>query len=140
MKIRIVNSRNEIENLNPKEKMIHMRFRPTNIDLLNLMQRCPGLRVVQMSPTYYKALSKAIRAFMNMKGIELLAGNVWGLRKDPDRYFTVDDKIEREILALAKKGIPEEDIANEIKEEVDLSPDLIRYMITNKGTADRTKT
>jgi hypothetical protein len=140
MKIRIVSSRNEIENLNPDEMMIHLRFRPRNMDLLNLMQRCPRLRAVQISFAHHKALSNTMQAFMNMNCIELLAGKAQGHRKNLEDYLIVDDTTEKKILALAKEGIPEEEIANEIKEVVNLSPDLIRYIIKSKRTACRTRT
>jgi hypothetical protein len=103
MKIRIVGSKGEIENLNPNEEMIHLRFRPSNVDLLNLTKRCPGLRAVQMPSTYCKTLSNAITDFMNMKGIELIAGDPLGHKKCLDEYLFVDDATEKEILAPAKK-------------------------------------
>ena len=103
MKIRIISSRDEIENLNPDEEMVHLRFRPSNVDLICLTQRCPELRAVRMSLTHHKTLSNAIRAFVDMRGIELLAGNVRGYRKDQIGYLTVDDTTEKKILALAKK-------------------------------------
>ena len=132
MKIRIISSIDDFENLNPDEKMVHLKFRPSNVDLISLTQRCPGLRFVRMSFTHYKALSTAIRAFMNLKGIELLAGNIRDYKKDQTSYLTVDDAIEKKILALAKKGIPVEEISDQIKEEFGLDSDLIRYVMAKK--------
>ena len=132
MKIRIISSRDEIENLNPDEEMVHLRFRPSNVDLICLTQRCPGLRAVRMSLTHLKTLSNAIRAFVDMRGIELLAGNVRGYRKDQISYLTVDDATEKKILALAKKGIAAEEIAGQIREEFRLGSDLIRYVMAKK--------
>ena len=48
MRIRVVSSRNEITNLNSNEKMVHLAFRASNVDFLNLMQRCPRLRAIQV--------------------------------------------------------------------------------------------
>jgi len=132
MKIRIISSRDEIENLNPDEEMVHLRFRPSNVDLICLTQRCPELRAVRMSLTHLKTLSNAIRAFVDMRGIELLAGNVRGYRKDQISYLTVDDATEKKILALAKKGIAAEEIAGQIREEFRLGSDLIRYVMAKK--------
>lgn len=132
MKIRIISSRDEIENLNPDEEMVHLRFRPSNVDLICLTQRCPELRAVRMSLTHHKTLSNAIRAFVDMRGIELLAGNVRGYRKDQISYLTVDDATEKKILALAKKGIAAEEIAGQIREEFGLGSDLIRYVMAKK--------
>jgi hypothetical protein len=33
----------------------------------------------------------AIQVFLEMQGIDLLGGDVWGHRKDLDEYFTVDE-------------------------------------------------
>ena len=41
MRLRVVSARNEIPNLNPNEKTVHLAFRASNVDFLNLMQRCP---------------------------------------------------------------------------------------------------
>lgn len=117
MKLRIVSSRNEIKNLNSNEKMIHLAFRPNNVDLLNLTKKCPIMRAIQIPPSHYKTLSNSNRVFMNMEGIELLSGDVWGHRKDLDEYLTIDNTTLKEILALAKNGMPVEEIANEIKEK-----------------------
>jgi hypothetical protein len=51
MRLRVVSARNEIPNLNPNEKMIHLAFRASNVDFLNLMQRCPRLRLIQVPPS-----------------------------------------------------------------------------------------
>ena len=99
MRLRVVSARSEIPNLNPNEKMIHMAFRASNVDFLNLMQRCPRLRMIQVPPSYMRTMSDAIQVFMDMQGIELLQGDVWGHRKDLDEYFTVEDETEPEPTA-----------------------------------------
>ena len=48
MRLRVVSEKTEIPNLNPNEKMVHMAFRASNVDFLNLMQRCPRLRTIQI--------------------------------------------------------------------------------------------
>lgn len=133
MKILIVSSRSEIENIDPKEKIIHLAFRPNNVDMINLIQRCPRLRAIQLPNSYRRTISDAITVFTNMQGIELLTGDVWGHRKDLSEYFIVTDSAKGKILAFAKKGMPVEEIAGQIKEELRLSPDLIRYVMARKG-------
>jgi len=132
MKIRIISSRDDLENLNPDEEMVHLRFRPSNVDLIRLTQRCPGLRAVRMSFTHHKTLSFVIRAFMNLEGIELLAGNIRGYKKNQISYLIVEDTTEKKILALAKEGIPVEEIAGQIKDEPGLGSDLIKYVMAKK--------
>jgi len=135
MRLRVVSARNEIPNLNPNEKMVHLAFRASNVDFLNLMQRCPRLRMIQVPPSYRKTMSNAIQVFLDMQGIELLEGDVWGHRKDLDEYFTVDDATMEEIRTLAASGTTIDDLSNQIQKKARLGPDLIKYIAKTKITA-----
>ncbi|MFZ2470555.1 MAG: DUF1699 family protein [Methanothrix sp.] len=135
MRLRVVSQRTEIPNLNPNEKMIHMAFRASNVDFLNLMQRCPRLRVIQVPPSYNKTMSNAIQVFLDMQGIELLQGDVWGHRKDLDEYFTVEDATIEEIRSLADSGTGMDEVANQVQRNARIGPDLIKYIAKNKITA-----
>ncbi|MGC9514812.1 DUF1699 family protein, partial [Methanocrinis sp.] len=46
MRIRVVSSKDEISELNPNERVVHLAFRPSNVDFLDLMRSCPRLRAV----------------------------------------------------------------------------------------------
>jgi hypothetical protein len=135
MKLRVVSQRTEIPNLNPNEKMVHMAFRASNVDFINLMQRCPRLRTVQIPHSYHKTMSNAIQVFLDMEGIELLEGDVWGHRKDLDEYYTVEDDTIEEIRTLAATGATADDVANQIRRKSKLSTDLIKYIAKTKITA-----
>jgi hypothetical protein len=135
MRLRVVSARNEIPNLNPNEKMIHLAFRASNVDFLNLMQRCPRLRVIQVPPSYQKTMSNAIQVFLDMQGIELLEGDVWGHRKDLDEYFTVEDATLNEIRSLAASGANMDDVATQIQKTARIGPELIKYIAKTKITA-----
>jgi len=135
MRLRVVSSKSEISNLNPNEKIVHLAFRASNVDFLGLMQRCPRLRMIQVPPSYKKTLSSAIRVFLDMQGIELLEGDVWGHRKDLDEYFTVDDATMDEIRSLTASGTDIEDVASQIQKKARLGPDLIKYIAKTKATA-----
>jgi hypothetical protein len=134
MRLRVISARNEIPNLNPNEKTVHLAFRASNVDFLNLMQRCPRLRMIQVPPSYRKTMSNAIQVFLDMQGIEMLEGDVWGHRKDLDEYFTVEDTTLEEIRALAARGTNMEDIANQMQTKARLGPDLIKYIARTKIT------
>ena len=135
MRLRVVSSKNEISNLNPNEKMVHLAFRASNVDFLSLMQRCPRLRIIQVPPSYHKTMSDAIQVFLDMQGIELLEGDVWGHRKDLDEYFTVDDTTLDEIRSLAASGASMDDVANQIQKKARIGPELIKYIAKSKITA-----
>ena len=135
MRLRVVSARSEIQNLNPNEKMIHMAFRASNVDFLNLMQRCPRLRMIQVPPSYMRTMSDAIQVFMDMQGIELLQGDAWGHRKDLDEYFTVEDETMNEIRSMMATGASMDDVTTEMKKKDRLGSDLIKYIAKTKVTA-----
>jgi len=135
MRLRVVSSKNEISDLNPNEKMVHLAFRASNVDFLNLMQKCPRLRMIQVPPSYRKTMSNAIQVFLDMQGIELLEGDVWGHRKDLDEYFTVDETTMEEIRKMAEGGANIDDLASQIQKKARLGQDLIKYIAKTKMTA-----
>ena len=132
MRLRVVSSKNEISNLNPNEKMIHLAFRASNVDFLSLMQRCPRLRMIQVPPSYKKTMSNAMQVFLDMQGVELLEGDVWGHRKDLDEYFTVEDATIEEIRTLAASGVNLNEIAGQVQEKTRIGLDLIKFIAENK--------
>jgi hypothetical protein len=135
MRIRVISARNEIPNLNPNEKAVHLAFRASNVDFLNLMQRCPRLRMIQVPPSYKKTMSNAIQVFLEMQGIDMLEGDVWGHRKDLDEYFTVNDVTLAEIRSLAASGASADAVADQIQRKARLGSDLIKYIAKTKITA-----
>ena len=135
MRIRVVSSKDEIAELNPNERIVHLAFRPSNVDFLDLMRSCPRLRAVQVPPSYHKTMSKAITLFLEMQGIDLLEGDVWGHRKDIDEYYVVDEEAIEEIGNLIKEGESIEEAAAAIQRKTRLAPDLIKYIAKSKITA-----
>jgi hypothetical protein len=135
MRIRVVSSRNEISNLSSNEKMIHLAFRASNVDFLNLMQKCPRLRMIQVPPSYQKTMSNAIQVFLDMQGIELLEGDVWGHRKDLDEYFTIEDNTLEEIRNLADSGLEMDEVIDRTQEKARIGPDMIKYIAKTKVVA-----
>jgi hypothetical protein len=135
MRLRVISSRNEISSLNPNEKAVHMAFRASNVDFLNLMQKCPRLRIIQVPPSYRKTMSNAIQVFLEMQGIDMLEGDVWGHRKDLDEYFTVDDSTLEEIRALVAGGASADEVADQIQKKARIGSELIKYIAKSKMTA-----
>jgi hypothetical protein len=135
MKIRIISSREEINSIRPNEKAAHLAFRASNVDFLNLLQKAPRLQMVQVPPSYHKTISKAIEVFLDMQGVKLLEGDVWGHRKDLDEYFTVEDATLDEIRSLAASGASIDDVANQVQKKARIGPELIKFIATTKITA-----
>lgn len=109
-----------------------MAFRASNVDFLNLIQKAPRLQMVQVPASYMKTMSRTIEAFLDMQGIELLQGDVWGHRKDLDEYVTIEDATIEEIQSLVASGTNMDDVTDKIQQETRLSPDLIKFIAKNK--------
>lgn len=129
MKLRVVSSKNEIVDLNRNEQVVHLAFRASNMDVMNLVQSCPRLRAVQIPPSYHETMSKAAQQFLDIQGVQLLKGDVWGHRKDIDEYYTIGDKIVRRISALMSEGNSIDETVKRLQRETKLSEDLIRYIL-----------
>lgn len=135
MRIRVVSSRNEIAELNPNERVVHIAFRPSNVDMLDLIKTCPRLRAVQVPPSYNKTMSRAIRLFLQMQGVDLLEGDVWGHRKDIDEYYEVEESDIEKIGDLISGGDSIDSVQSQVQLSTRLSPDMIKYIAKSKITA-----
>ncbi len=133
MKLRIVSSRNEIDNLNRNEQMVHLAFRAANTDVFKLIQNCPRIRMVQVPASYRRTLSKASEMFLAIQGVELIEGDVWGHRKDIDDYYNIDEQVMRRIERLQASGANSNDIAGAVSRETKLSRELVSYLIKQRS-------
>lgn len=129
MKLRVVSSKREISDLGRNEQIVHLAFRASNMDVMGLVQSCPRLRAVQIPPSYHETMSKAAQQFLEIQGVQLLKGDVWGHRKDIDEYYTVSDKIIKRISGLISEGNSIDDTVKKVQRETKLSEDLIRYIL-----------
>ncbi len=133
MKLRVVSSRNDIENLNRNEQMVHLAFRAANTDVFKLIQNCPRIRMVQVPASYRRTLSKASEMFLTIQGVELVEGDVWGHRRDIDEYYDIDDGVMKRIDRLQASGASTSDIASAISRETKLSRELVAYLIKQRS-------
>ena len=135
MKLRVVSSKREISDLGRNEQIVHLAFRASNMDVMGLVQSCPRLRAVQIPPSYHETMSKAAQQFLEIQGVQLLKGDVWGHRKDIDEYYTVSDKVIKRISGLISEGQSIDETVKKVQRETKLSEDLIRYILKEQVLA-----
>jgi hypothetical protein len=135
MKLRVVSSKKEITDLNRNEQIVHLAFRASNMDVMGLVQSCPRLRAVQIPPSYHETMSRAAQQFLEIQGVELLRGDVWGHRKDIDEYYTISEKVIRRISGLISEGMSIDETVKRVQRETKLSEDLIRYILKEQVMA-----
>jgi len=128
MKIRVVSSKDEIPTLE-NEEIVHMAFRPSNKDIFTLVQTCPGLKGIHIPTSYISTISKSTLMFLEMQGIELMEGDVWGHRKDINEYYEIKPQIIDRINELKKEGKSQDEIISKLEMETRLSKDLIGFLV-----------
>jgi len=131
----VVSSKKEISELNRNEQIVHLAFRASNMDVMGLVQTCPRLRAVQIPPSYHETMSKAAQQFLDIQGVQLLKGDVWGHRKDIDEYYTISEKVIRRISSLMAEGNSIDETVKKVQRETKLSEDLIRYLLKEQVMA-----
>ncbi len=132
MKIRVVSSREEIPQLNPNEKVIHLAFRPSNKDIFSLVQTCPKVEVIQIPSSYRRTVSKSIEMFVAMQNIKLVEGDVWGHRKDINEYYSIAPALLDKIKELKSEGMSDENIVNKLEREGKLNREMLFYILSKK--------
>jgi len=129
MKIRIVSSKDDINDLTRNDHTVHLAFRASSTDMFKLLQSSPRLRAIQVPPSYYKNMPNTGRAFLETQGVEIIEGDVWGHRKDIDEYYVINDKIIGRINDLQSDGLNVEEISSRISWESKRSPAMVNYII-----------
>ncbi len=133
MRIRVVSSKEEIESVNKSEKIIHLAFRPSNKDIFTLVQKCPDVKAIHIPVSYLKTISDSTKMFLEMQGIPLLEGDVWGHRKDINEYSEIKPEVFDRIEELKSEGLPESEILNTMERASGLSKDLLQFLMKGKG-------
>ncbi|SNQ60575.1 DUF1699 family protein [Candidatus Methanoperedens nitratireducens] len=132
MRIRVVSSKEEINSLGKGEKIIHLAFRPSNKDIFTLVRTCPGVKAIHIPSSYMRTVSNSTKMFLNMQGVELLEGDVWGHRKDINEYSEIKPEVFDRIQELKAESLSESDLLNRLGRETQLSKDLIKFLLKEK--------
>jgi len=69
---------------------------------------------------------------LDMQGIPLLEGDVWGHRKDINEYYEIKPETIDHMKELKKEGFSEADIMKRMGRTSGISKDLIKYLLKGK--------
>jgi len=130
MKIRVINSREEISRLNPKERVVHVSFPLTTSALLELAKRCPKLEGIQVPPSRLAKIWDRSLILLEVLGVRIFEGSIQGYRTDRAEYIIVDDSlILQRAGELGAEGLGSEKIVAKVAAEVGVSPGLVGFII-----------
>jgi len=130
MKIRIVSHRDKIPTIAPDEIIVHMTFRPKNVDFLNIVKACPKIEAVQVPPAYIGSVSMSSRMFLEMQRIQLIEGVVWGHRTDICNSYTIPDSLTSRIHEMRVFGISSEVIGETIQREFRMDAGTVGFVVS----------
>jgi len=68
MKIRIVNSRDEIASLDPEERVVHLATPPIALAFEELIKRCSQLEAIQVPPSRFRNVSSVLGPSWSFRG------------------------------------------------------------------------
>jgi hypothetical protein len=137
MRIRVVSSKEEINSLGTGEKIIHLAFRPSNKDIFALVQSCPNVKAIHIPSSYIKTISGSTKIFLEMQGVALLEGDVWGHRKDINEYSEIKPAVFDRIEELKSEGMSESELLERLGRDTRLSEDLLKFLIKEKGKRNK---
>jgi len=129
MRLRVVRGKEDIPKLKPNERMVFLVFRPTMVDIVNLMGRCPRLEAVQVPRYCHRRLPLDTRRILEARNIDLLVGDARSHKSDTGEYIVVDEGVIEEIREMVSEGVGAEKIVTRVQWTARLAPDLIRYII-----------
>ncbi|MFV9630980.1 MAG: DUF1699 family protein [Methanosarcinales archaeon] len=129
MKIRVVSSKDEIDSLDMEEEMVHLTFRPSNKDIMILVNKCPNLKAIHVASSFMKTISESTKMFLKMQDISLLEGDVWGHRKDINEYYEINPAFFDKVKTFKSEGLSDSEIISRLERESRLDKDLITFLI-----------
>jgi hypothetical protein len=131
-RIRVVSSKEEISSLGKGEKIVHIAFRPSNKDIFDLVRSCPNMKAIHIPSSYIRTTSNSTKMFLDMQGVALLEGDVWGHRKDINEYSEIKPEVLDRIQELKREGLSEPDMLGRLGRETRLSRDLLKFLTKEK--------
>jgi hypothetical protein len=135
MKIRIISNREEIPTLHANEKIVHLSFRPANLDFFAVVEACPKIEAIEIPKSYLYSISESSRVFLEMMNIELIEGEVWGHRVDIKKHYEVPEYISDKVRELIKNGKSNQEIIEEVAKKYRVSGQLASYIVRNEPAA-----
>lgn len=132
MKMKIVSARGEIPQVDD-EAMVHIAFRPSNTDIMALVSQNPKMKAVHIPSSYMKTISRTTKMFLQMNGIDLIEGDVWGHRKDLYEYSEVPQSVYEALHEYKAMDLSEEEIVEKMVARTGLGKDMIKFILKNSN-------
>lgn len=76
MKMRVINSKEEIKAVSQNEEVVHLAFKPCNTDILTLIIQYPQIKALQISSAYHRSISNYVKKCLEIRGVKLLVSDM----------------------------------------------------------------
>ena len=74
--VMVISSREDIISLKNVRGIVHICFRPSNMDIFEIVRLCPNMKMIQIPGSYMKSISDSVKIFLDMQGIILREGTI----------------------------------------------------------------
>jgi hypothetical protein len=71
--------------------------------------------------------------FLDMQGIALLEGDLWGHRTDVTEYSEIKPELFNRIQELKAEGLSESALLGKLERETRLGKDMLKFLMREKG-------
>jgi len=130
MVIHILGNRDDIKKLTNRSRFIHLTFRPSNMDILNIINTCTKLEFIELSQSHIKSLSATTKTIFKQNNIKIIEGDMWGRRNDIHDDITISQDEMIEICKMVNQNQPKDHIGEYIRSiEPSFKQNLIDYII-----------
>jgi hypothetical protein len=87
------------------------------------------MKAIHIPASYIRTISNSTRMLLDMQGIALLEGDVWGHRKDINEYYEIKPETIDNMKELEKEGLSEADILKRMERTYGISNDLLKFLL-----------
>lgn len=130
MKVRVVSSKEEIAQLNPRERVVHLVAPPTSLFLLELIARCLRLEAIEVHPSRLERLSRLSLCLLEVREVKIFPGVIQEHRTDMAKYYTIDEgPIIQRAKELQAEGLDSDEIVEKVARKEEVSPGLVEFIL-----------
>lgn len=128
LKIKIIQERGNMQNINKKDELVYLSFRPSVSDLKILYEQS-AVKIIQVRPSVYASLSPSFLWICDILKIKIAEGDIWGFRTDMQDWIEIPEDEILEMQELAHQNLVWDDAYLKLSDRFDnFTPSFMRAL------------
>ncbi len=129
--LRQITTKEDIKDIDAADTMIHLAFRPSSKDVLQIVALAPKLKMMHIPGSYVKTLSKSIQMLLNMQGIMLVVGENSDFNDIFVHYMVPRDSVIGLIGMCKEKKYSEDETIEQLQKTFAVKDGILRAIISS---------